>query len=350
MSRKFYIECSCLHEQHTGIARTISTLIKTMEECDIEVVKLEYAPNMGALRTFLYYTYTLPNLCKKRMKEDDIFLIPNNMGKFWRLPFKNTWVLMHDLIPLTPYGQYSPIKRFLYSFKTKQIRKASKVITISEYIKKSIIDHFNVEPEKVKVLYWGAFTASNTKSVSVELEPYFLSIGTGEYRKKVDFLIKNWSHIYQNKYKLKLFGKEWKTGAHEELRQLIENACMKDYIEVLGPISDEEMNNLYSHSYGLIFPSMEEGFGLPPIEALCCGSNVILPKTPINYELYAGICKFYSLGDVEELAACIQEIVCQGTSNREKNMAFCCRFSLEVFKNRVNKIFNSDNQYEKNSD
>lgn len=339
-SRRIYIECSCTQRKHTGIARTINKLISTIEECGVEVVKVEAPENIGGIRKFIYFNYTLPRLCKKQMRGSDVFLIPNNMGKFWRLPYKNTWVLMHDVIPLTPYGQYSLLKKQLYRYKTGQIRKAECIITISEYIKKCLIDSFEINPQRIKVLYWGAFTKVEYKKSEDTGEPYFLSIGTGEYRKKAEFLINNWPQIYQNKYKLKLFGKEHKPGAHAALSRLIDQVGMRDFIELLGPISDEEMNYLYSQSCGLIFPSFEEGFGLPPIEALRCGCNVILPKTPINYELYGGVGLLYSLGDVEELADCVKEAVSRGDSFKELNRKFSNRFSADVFKNRVNKLFN----------
>lgn len=340
MSRIIYIESSCIKDKYTGISRTINKLIQAMEECGIKVERLSSEGKLSGLRSFLYFNFLLPRTLCKLMNENDIFLIPNNMGKFWRLPHKNTWVLMHDIIPLTPYGQYSLLRKLLYRYKTRQIRNAGRIITISEYVKKCLIDSFEINPQCIKVLYWGAFTKVEYKKWEDTGEPYFLSIGTGEYRKKAEFLINNWPQIYQNKYKLKLFGKECKPGAHASLLRLIDQVEMRDYIELLGPISDEEMNYLYSQSCGLIFPSFEEGFGLPPIEALRCGCNVILPKTPINYELYGEVGIFYSLGDVEELVDCVKEADSRGSSHKDMNKKFCDKFSADVFKNRVNKLFN----------
>lgn len=340
MRRRIFVECSCVRNKHTGIARTILSLIKALKESGFNVIEVCCDKNMSILEELLYYNYLLPRKCKQVMNQEDVFLIPNNMGKFWRLPWKNTWVLMHDIIPLSKYGKYSFLKKKLYLFKTKRLKNASRIITISEYVKKNIIDNFDVLPENVKVLYWSAFTPiNNNHVVDMEQEDYFVSIGTGEYRKNVDFLIKNWSIIYLKKFKLKLFGKECSLGAHKKMEEMIKQYGMGKYIELLGPISDEEMVNLYSHANGLIFPSLEEGFGLPPLEALQCGCNVILPKTPINYELYGDIGFFYSVGDKDELEECITEVVNIGKQNRQRNIRYCEKFSSGNFKNRVIKLF-----------
>ena len=82
---------------------------------------------------------------------------------------------------------------------------------------------------------------------------------------------------------------------------------------------------------------MEEGFGLPPLEALSHGCNVILPKMPINFELYSPVAHFYDAGNVVELKVAIKE--CEEI-NEIKNIEFSNSFRIEVFKQNIVKVFN----------
>lgn len=329
--KKIYIEVSCIKEKHTGIGKTITTLISTLKCLGFDVVQV---PADELTKKNLIPFAVVHRFCREKMGDDDIFLIPNNMGKFWSLPHKNTWVIVHDLIPLTRYG-YRGLRRFLYYYKMRSLRKANKILTISEYVKKELCEKFKISYDKVEVLYWGIDV--DKEKANAHASNYFLSIGTGEPRKNVNFIIENWKYVCPQGYKLKLYGKEWETGAYENLRKLVVKYDLEDRVEILGEVTETELKSLYSMAKGFIFPSIEEGFGLPPLEALSNGCDVILPKTPVNFELYGGVANFYSLGDIKELKKQICKV--DKNSDSKKNIKFCEKYNSNAFENRLFEIF-----------
>lgn len=297
-----YIETSCIRSLYTGIGKTIKYLVDILKQTGYQIKEL-CPDDFDMKESFRYYNFVLPQYCKENLSEEDIFLIPNNMGKFWRLPHNRTWVLMHDLIPLSKYG-YSGLKRYLYLYKTRKIKSADRIITISQYVKKDLCDKIGVEEDKVKVLYW-PITVPEIELPERKSNQY-LSVGTGEPRKCVDFIINNWLSVAPSDATLLLYGGEWRKGvSHNLLKNLIKIKGLEERIKVLGRVSDEELSRLYGSSQCFIYPSLEEGFGLPPLEALSQGCNIVLPKTPINYELYSSIAQFYSSGDIDELCTAI---------------------------------------------
>ena len=330
MRKRIYVETSCLGDKYTGISKTIDSLLRSFDDVGIEYYRTCRSDNQR-FRSFLYYNFYLRSFCRKRLNSNDVFLIPNNMGKFWILPHVNTWVIVHDLIPLTQYG-YKGIKKFMYKWKMSRLRKASKIIVISEYVKKKLCDEFKIDSSKIDVLYWQSDEVAISKG---RRSKFYLSIGTGEPRKNVEFLIKHWMELNTNK-DLLLFGKEWKKGSHTHLKKLIKTYKAQDRIKILGVLTDKELAELYSTAAALIFPSLEEGFGLPPLEALSHGCNVILPKTPINYELYKEVAQMYSIGSVEELRKCIINAV---DDNTTENVSFSKRYGSFAFQNRLKEIF-----------
>ncbi len=223
------------------------------------------------------------------------------------------------------------------------MKHAKKIVTISETVKKQLSDGLGIEYRKIQVLYWPVVSDTDDTLAPTIDNPggrqYFLSIGTGEPRKNIESLIEKWNCLTDGDYDLLLFGKEWKKGRHRDLQALIDKNGGHDKIRLVGMVTNEELERLYRNAVAFIFPSLEEGFGLPPLEALSNGIPVILPKTPINYELYGGIGLFYSLGDMSELKQCIIQSQRECGTNKHRYINYCKRFDIENFKRNVSKIF-----------
>lgn len=333
MIGKIYVEISCLNNYYTGIGKTITILLDSLNQLGYNIEKIS-PDKFNTKPSLIYYNYIIPRFCQDTLHSDDIFLIPNNMGKFLRLPHRRTWVMMHDLIPLSKYG-YIGFKRILYKFKIKQIKYAERIIAISNYVKKDLCDKIGISEQCVKVLYW---PITIPKISQVERNPnQFLGVGTGEPRKCVETLIENWNYVSPKKSILLLYGGEWKKGiSHSKLRKIIEENNLNSRVFLLGRVSDDELSMLYASSQAFIYTSLEEGFGLPPLEALSLGCNIVLPKTPINFELYGSIGFLYSSGDKEQLKEAIAEST---ISNENHNFEFSQQFSIEEFMKSIKKVF-----------
>ncbi len=333
-----YTEDSALRNKYSGIGKTISLLFSTLKTigCELKVLKSKKG---SILKEFIYYNYSIKKFCRDNLSQDDIFLIPNNMGKYFVVPHSNTWVIVHDLIPLSSRFGYHGVKRLLYRYKMSQLRKASRIFTISEYVKKDLIDKIGISPDKIDVIYWPSiYSNAFFKEVGQTKEFKFLGIGTGEPRKDIEEIINFWKFT-PSAYKLILYGKEYREGIHWRLAKLIYDLNLSNRIELLGRVSEDDLSKLYAESSGFIFSSKEEGFGLPPLEALSHATPVILPKTPINYELYRDIGNFYSSGNPIEFLNALDCAIndCKGIADYENFMG---KFSLDIFKSRLNLLIN----------
>ena len=336
--RKIYVESSCMTNPYTGIGKTINNLVNSLKEIGEDVITISFNDSEEK-NEFLYYNSFLPKYCKRNLNNEDIFLIPNNLSKFWRLPHSNTWVIMHDVIPLSKYG-YSRIKKIPYRIKLKLLKKASRIITISEYVKKNLIDLGLANGCDISVLYWSFEKSIFPESTTCLDLPdnYFIGIGTGEKRKCIDFVIKNWQPLAADNTHLLLFGGEAYPGAQKKLQSLIQDYDLSTHIHLLGKISETKLFHLYKHAKGLIFSSEEEGFGLPPLEALSVNTPVVMPATPINFELYKEIALFYSLGQKEQFYKACKMAQNIKTMNWDYS-DFLSKFSQQIFKEKLNQIF-----------
>ena len=167
------------------------------------------------------------------------------------------------------------------------IRKADIIVADSHSTKRDIIEYFGVEDEKIKVVHLGV--ESRFRPIE-NVEEYrlrnnlpskmILNVGTLEPRKNVVTLIKVFKELRGKgfeDYKLVIAGdKGW---LYEQIFKEVEHSGLKQEILFRGVVSDEDLPMLYNCAGIFVYPSLYEGFGLPPLEAMACGIPVITSNT-----------------------------------------------------------------------
>ncbi|MFT5874316.1 MAG: glycosyltransferase involved in cell wall biosynthesis [Clostridium sp.] len=198
-------------------------------------------------------------------------------------------VTIHDL----SYYKY-PETFTKYSRKFKQLltplslKRAAKIIADSNNTKDDIISCFPEIADKVRVIYPGrsGFKRCEDKSIIEEVMKkykiygnYILSVGTLEPRKNLQRILEAFLKVSNEfkEMKLVIIGK--KGWLYEEFFDSINNLNIKDKIVVTGYVDDEDMPLLYSGAEVFVYPSLYEGFGLPPLEAMECGTPVVVSNT-----------------------------------------------------------------------
>jgi glycosyltransferase involved in cell wall biosynthesis len=207
------------------------------------------------------------------------------------LAFKTTLptvVTVHDLSILR-YPETHPKDRVAFMSKRigKSILRADCVITDSEYVRQEVLAEFNLPAEKVVSVLLAASdnfmpVAGNELAVtlaqfSLIAGQYILAVGTLEPRKNLTTAIRAYTQLpeaIRNEIPFVVAGmKGWRTeGLDREVAALID----KGQIRLLGFVADEALPALYSGARVFVYPSLYEGFGLPPLEAMACGAPVIV--------------------------------------------------------------------------
>lgn len=179
------------------------------------------------------------------------------------------------------------------------LRRAHKIIAVSQTTKQEIIDHFRIDPDKIVVTYEAVDEkVKNQKSKVKSLkriiaDPYFLYVGNAYPHKNLETLL----HAFQeNTTKLVLVGKI--DFFYERLKKNIVNRN----VIFFGQANDEQLINLYTHASALVFPSLMEGFGLPALEALSLGCPVIVSDIPVFHEILGDQATYFNPHDPEDIA------------------------------------------------
>jgi glycosyltransferase involved in cell wall biosynthesis len=199
-------------------------------------------------------------------------------------------VTIHDLI-LTkfPTQRASTLSPILYKIKNlaykiiiqNAVKKSCKIIAVSEFTKKDILNNFKIKADKIAVTYEGvaAGIKSNEQYPEQILEkhkiekPYLLYVGNAYPHKNLEWLIKAFASLGVNEnLSLILVGKD--DYFYERVKTFTKN-LNRSKIIFPGFVLDEELSIFYKEAIAFVFPSLYEGFGLPPLEAMTHGCPVI---------------------------------------------------------------------------
>lgn len=188
-----------------------------------------------------------------------------------------TVVTIYDIIPLLLPESQSPLRRLYWPSVLEYAAKHSNhILTISEQSKKDIMGRFGIADSKITVTPLAVdleHFAPQEKSVSAK--PYILFVGTKDRRKNIASLIRAFGIIADKiPHRLLIVGKK----AHKEdnSKQTVVSCKLQDRVEFREDVSYEELPALYSQADIFVWPSVYEGWGFPPQEAMACGTPVIV--------------------------------------------------------------------------
>jgi alpha-1,3-rhamnosyl/mannosyltransferase len=197
-----------------------------------------------------------------------------------------TLVTIHDLSVLL-HPEWHPAER-LAEFEAgfaRALRRATHFLTVSEFVRQEVIRHLNVPPERVTRVYNGVrpgLAPLPQADVAAALHRlglpprYLLYLGTIEPRKNVLRLLEAYCALpgrLRERWPLLLVGGwGWHTEAVAEFYQA---EARHRGVRHLGYVADENLGVIYNGARALVFPSLYEGFGLPPVEMLACGGAVL---------------------------------------------------------------------------
>jgi len=217
--------------------------------------------------------------------KNDIFFFPAPEVPFLFLLFKKKYIIViHDIFAWKNQNETTFFARLKNKLLPLIAKKAYLIGTVSEFSKMDIVTKFQIKSDKILVLANGL--DNNFKS-DTEIKPlkrlantnYILNVSSFEPRKNIIFLIDIFEYIkdkYNNNLKLVLTGGE--SWSSSKIFSKIANSKYKDEILILGNIPDESLPWLYKNAKIMVFPSKEEGFGIPVIESLSQKTPVIVHK------------------------------------------------------------------------
>jgi len=254
------------------------------------------------------------------LKPDLVHFFNDNHPIALRLPFVLT---IHDLTRLFySSGLKSFLKRpFLRMVLRSGLNRARKIIAISETTKSEILGNFTVAPEKITVIYNGLSLLGSKETLLEKAKtevsklsggvPYLLYVGQLRPHKNLLRLIEAFAifkRAFLDKTPLKLLLVGRKSPFLQKILRLVERLGVENEVVTIGFVDDATLLALYSQAAAFILPSLNEGFGLPPLEALAAGVPVAVSDLPVFRENLGRAAYYFDPFSAQAIALAIKKI------------------------------------------
>ena len=249
-----------------------------------------------SIKELLFFPVRLINQC-------DIFYSPNyNIPIGINIPIVST---IHDVIFLDMDHLCSVIGKIIrQGYLYYAISRTKKIITPSEFSKSRILHHFSTD-KKIIVCYNGLnekinrFIQSNKRKSSSG--DYIVFVGNIKKHKGLETLIQAFELAKQKGLKKKLLI----IGSRDNFKtsDTVDFDTLDESIVFTGRLDDEELFMTLQNANALIQPSLYEGFGIPPLEAMTLGTPAIISDIPVFKEIYHDFpVRFFKAGNIDDLA------------------------------------------------
>lgn len=268
---------------------------------DCESIRFYTVSIKSALYRIYWEQITLPKL----LKQLDVHILhsPAFIGPCIYSDNIHHIITVHDLA-YRSYPQTIPVIRRMYlkALIERSIHKASTIITDSEVVKDELKQAYP-NANTIQAIHLGVDDEQYTPKMDVRDEgilhkhqinnPYFLFVGTIEPRKNLDTVLLAFQHAKEK-------GLEYRFVVIGRYGWMMDNAMLQqDGVLWLGHVEESELPTLYRHADVLLAPSLYEGFDLPTVEALACGTHVIASDIPVHREVLGNSADFVSTADID---------------------------------------------------
>lgn len=319
-------------DPHGGIARMYRELLPRMADLEpkLEITLVNDGPLHGEIPHHerirrLSLPPVRPTLRPKGAARTLLYPLRRGLGRLWdsvrqtRLgdgggaiwhstyyTYPERWsgpqvVCLHDLIPENhPRFFADPLDDVGRQRKRRCIENATAVVCVSAETLRLALIHYDLSRDRLAVIHHAAaptfrrLDAYASLSPVVPTEPYFLYVGGRAAYKNFDLLLSafaGWNRSLD--FRLAVVGGPWSREEQMRLRVLgVEARVVR-----IEDVDDDTLCQLYNRARALVFPSLEEGFGLPLVEAMACGCPIVASRIPSTIEIAGDIPVYFEIDD-----------------------------------------------------
>jgi glycosyltransferase involved in cell wall biosynthesis len=271
--------------------------------------RLSATDPLGNLGRFLWMQTVLPR--ELRRSGAELYYSPVQEGML-RPPCRQI-ITIHDLIPLR-FPDHSPRMRYYFKHVLPGIVRASSgIVVVSAATERDVRNAFEVEDRPMAIAPPAGpapvFRRMSEEAVRPVLESrgigrYLLAVGTARH-KNLDRLLGAFERLPLADIELVIVG----SPAPIEATVASLRRSTRPRVKLVGRVSDETLAAMYNGASAFVFPSLQEGFGIPPLEAMACGTPVVASSAAAVRETCGDAAAYFDPEDVEEMARVITRVL-----------------------------------------
>jgi len=322
----------------TGVQRYVNEICKRLPR---EVNTITPGRRLGGMAGHLWEQFMLPGLVGSRL-----LWSPCNSGP---LSVTNQVLTVHDVATLDHPEWFNPRFAAWYRWLTPRLlRKVMRVIVGSEFIKSRLIEIFRLDQDRITVVRHGVGAEfhprpqdeieSVHRTLRIPSARYVLSLCSLEPRKNLARLLAVWAAVIAD-----LPSDVWLVLAGAKgSGSIFRDAglgTIPPRVHLTGFVPDADLPALYAGALLLAYPSLYEGFGLPPLEAMACGTAVIVGDCPALRELVADAAVLVDPQDSRAIGVALRELIESAESRARFSQLGLMRAGVFTWERCADKTF-----------
>lgn len=323
------------------------------EVCSVDLTKVRrisrrvqpFLGRRGHLQRVIWVQTALP----LRLLTDKVSLLLSPLPEGMLLPVVPQVVTVLDMIPLHFPEEYPRQQYYFRHLVPRILQKSRGIITISENTKQDVITFYGIEPRRVRVIPAGCVRSRYLLRIDVEgvktkygLTEYLLYVGNLLPHKNLQRLLHSFGLITRDfPYKLVITGYK-DPRFFPALEAEIQALGLAEKILFLNYVPADELPALYAGAKVFFLPSLYEGFGLPPLEAMACGCPVVVSNVASLPEVCGDAAYYVNPYNIESIAEGMYKVLTDESLRRsliEKGLERAKLFSWEKSAREHIKVF-----------
>ena len=233
--------------------------------------------------------------------------------------------LQHEVYPQYFSRTELAYRRFAYR---AAANGSELIVTISKHAKDTITERLGVPAERVRVVYLG-IDHQRLRPNTEQREPILLYPANAWPHKNHRRLLEAFELVRRERPELRLI----LTGSG------LEGVPQQEGVEIRGYVPRDDLIHLYRTAQALVFPSLYEGFGLPPLEAMACGCPVAASNATALPEILGDACRYFDATDPDDIAATVLNVLAAEEVLGPRGLARARRFSWDECARRHDDVY-----------
>lgn len=269
---------------------------------------------------------------------DVVHLASQTFGHMSKRISKPSVITCHDLMAFSNPGLFDKKSRAILSrIAIKGMERCSRIISVSGFTKEEIVKHINVDADKIEVIHSGINKNFFPRKKKRDAD-YIVYFGSEERRKNVGALIDAFQMLKKAHPDLKLV----KNYRNPLIWKKICSMGLEKDVIVTGNLTEDQMAEYYSNAMAFVYPSLFEGFGFTPLEAMSCGCPVVSSNAAAMPEILSDAAVYFNPGSAFDMAEKISMIIDDKKLSRKlsgRSVSRAKKFSWEEAAKKTKKVY-----------
>lgn len=272
----------------------------------------------------LFEQIYMPRIIKEKFK-DSIVHYPDSIAPIFSNS-KKIVITVHDLAFKSVPNSFTKKTIVWKNLMTNiSVKKSNSIISITNFSKKELCKYYKNIDQKITVVHNGFNNLSNVKINFENISPklnelirkkYILTVSTISPRKNIDTLIKAFE-IIKDKHDINLLIVGCNGWLYENIYKLVDDLKLDKRVIFVGKVNEDELKYLYKNANIFVYPSLYEGFGLPPLEAMSYGIKTIVSNVECFREVLGEGCTYFDPKNYKELSCILNEFLKENVETKK---------------------------------